>query len=962
MSDLRPRLEAALAGSFHIERELGQGGMAVVYLARDLRHGRPVALKVFLPEIATALGHERFLREIRTAANLSHPNILTLFDSGEADGLLWYVMPYVEGEALAQRIQRDGPLPIDEALNITRQVAMALQYAHSRGVVHRDIKPGNILLSGGTAYVADFGIAHALEETGEKLTSTGIAIGTPAYMSPEQSGSGKLDGRADIYSLGCVLYEMLVGEPPFVGRSAQVILARHSVERVPSARAVRDTIPPVVEVAIHKAMAKTPADRFASAEDFASALAPERLTAEVPAAPLRLSLPRRWIFALGGFAGLALVVLVALRPWRSSPPRTVVDPNTVAVLPFQASNPADSGVARQLAPLFIQHLDGNGGPRAVPDSTTAGLRLSGNFATIEDRLVLSATLRTAAGKTVWSRQKLSAPRDSVLPLVSRAVLSLLAGMTGEPEDHLVALEKLPESYLRNYLTARRAYFRGDYQEAVHQYEQVLAADSTCFPAALGLATAANHASSDSAQRRDLALVLALRSRLQSHDLPYLAALDTVQAPVFERIKVLNAWNEAVSAAPDRPELWYELGERLFHDGPWTGYPDVLDRAKAAFRSALTLEPSFVPALRHLIDLAASQDSVDEVKELGPRYLALDSIGDLADYYRWRIAVALNDGGNLKKLRQRFDSLPEATLERMINVSQLDGVGLEDGIRAAEVLWARAGELHASRWRYTKRREIALNRGRPAEARAITQRRMAMEQPLRPRDHLSEVIDALYWDADTTLASQLMTQLADSADRHTRGIAADPSDPMYYDICALGFWRISRGISATVAPLIADLRRAQRPFEQAPGGSGIQGSYLGVCADVLEAQLAAATRAPDLRARVAQLDSTVRRREAVTWVLAAANLTSARIWEQLGDRERALTAVRRRVYITDLKEQRVLVALTTFLREEGRLAALTGDKAGAIQAYRIYLAIRANPEPALAPLVARVRAALDSLQR
>ena len=959
MSDLRPRLEAALAGSFQIERELGQGGMAVVYLARDLRHGRLVALKVFLPEIATALGHERFLREIRTAANLSHPNILTLFDSGEADGLLWYVMPYVEGESLAQRIQREGPLPIDEALNVTRQVAAALQYAHSRGVVHRDIKPGNILLSGGNAYVADFGIAHALEEPGEKLTSTGIAIGTPAYMSPEQSGSGKLDGRADIYSLGCVLYEMLVGEPPFVGRSAQVILARHSVERVPSARAVRDTIPPVVEVAIHKAMAKTPADRFATADDFAAALAPDRITAEVPVTRPRRPLPHRWVFALGSFAGLGIVVLVALRPWRGSPPRAVIDPNAVAVLPFHASNPADSAMAGQLAPLFMQHLDGNGGPRGVPDSTTAGLRLSGSFAALDDILVLSASLRTATGKTVWSRQKLTAPRDSVLALVRRAVVSLLAGMSGEPEDHLVALEKLPESYLRNYLSARRAYFQGNYAEAVRQYDQVLAADSTCFPAALGLATAAFHTSSDAAQLRDLALVRALRNRMQSHDLAYLAALDTSQAPVFDRIKVLKAWNDAADAGP-RPELWYELGEKLFHEGPWTGAPDVLSRAKAAFRSALALEPDFVPALRHVIDLAASQDSLAEVRELGPRYLALDSVGDLADYYRWRIAVALNDGGTLKKLRQRFDSLPEATLERMINVSQLDGVGLEDGAHAAEVLWTRSGEWNSSRWRYTKRREIALNRGRPAEALAITKRRIA-EQPLRPRDHLSEVVDALYWDADTVLAAQAMTEVADSVDRHLQ-VPVDPGDFLYFDVCALGLWRIAHQSTATAAPLIADLRRAQHAYEHAAPGSGIQGSYIGLCADVLQAQLAAATRAPDLRARVAQIDSTARRHDAVTWVLAAANLTSARLWEQLGDRERALTAVRRRVYITDLKEQRVLVALTTFLREEGRLAALTGDKAGAIQAYRKYLAIRANPEPALAPQVARVRAALDSLQR
>jgi len=294
------------------------------------------------------------------------------------------------------------------------------------------------------------------------------------------------------------------------------------------------------------------------------------------------------------------------------------------------------------------------------------------------------------------------------------------------------------------------------------------------------------------------------------------------------------------------------------------------------------------------------------------------------------------------------------------VSQLDGVGLEDGAHAAEALWARGGEWNSSRWRYTKRREIALNRGRPAEAIAITRRRMA-EQPLRQRDHLAEVVDALYWDADRTLAAQVMAEVADTVDRHTR-VAVDPSDPTYFDVCALGLWRLGQHEPSGVSTLIADLRRGQSAFENAPPGNTIQGSYLGMCADVLDAQLAAATHAPDLRARVAQIDSTARRSDAITWVLAAANLTAARLWEQLGDLDRALTATRRRLYITDLKEQRVLVALSTFLREEGRLAAKTGDRAGAIRAYTKYLALRADPEPALAPQVARVKAALDSLRR
>src|SRR5213083_1403762 len=229
MADQLAHLKAALAARYALERELGRGGMATVYLARDLRHGRLVAIKVLRPEIAAALGPERFLREIQTAARLTHPHILPLHDSGEAAGSLFYVMPYIEGESLRDRLEREGQLPLEEALRISREVAAALSYAHSHDVVHRDIKPENILLSGGEAVVADFGIARAITAAARgKLTETGIAIGTPGYMSPEQgAASARVDERSDIYSLACVLYEMLAGEPPFTGPSAESIVRQH---------------------------------------------------------------------------------------------------------------------------------------------------------------------------------------------------------------------------------------------------------------------------------------------------------------------------------------------------------------------------------------------------------------------------------------------------------------------------------------------------------------------------------------------------------------------------------------------------------------------------------------------------------------------------------------------------------------------------------------------------------------
>src|SRR5438552_18739572 len=268
------RVQAALAGRYTIERELGRGGMATVYLAQDRKHHRQVAIKVLKPELAAALGPERFLREIDTAARLTHPHILPLHDSGEAAGLLYYVMPYVEGETLRDRLEREGQLPLEEAVRITREVASALSYAHSHDVVHRDIKPENILLSGGEAVVADFGIARAITQAaGSKLTETGLPVGTPAYMSPEQaSGGGPIDGRSDVYSLACVLYEMLVGEPPYTGPSAQVVIAKRFTDPVPSVRRLRETIPPAIDAAVSKALAKAPVDRFVTAAQFAEAL------------------------------------------------------------------------------------------------------------------------------------------------------------------------------------------------------------------------------------------------------------------------------------------------------------------------------------------------------------------------------------------------------------------------------------------------------------------------------------------------------------------------------------------------------------------------------------------------------------------------------------------------------------------------------------------------------------------
>jgi TolB-like protein/Tfp pilus assembly protein PilF len=347
MTDLQANLELGLAGRYRLQREIGRGGMATVFLAEDLKHGRSVALKVLHPELALALGHERFQREIRLAARLQHPHILTVLDSGEAGGHLWFTMPFVEGESLRGRLSRDRQLAFEDVLRIGTEAARALDYAHTHGVVHRDIKPENILLTAdGTTLVADFGIARALGGDDPQLTETGMSVGTPTYMSPEQAaGERSVDGRSDIYSLGCVLYEAIAGEPPFTGPTAQAVLMRRFTETPRPLHEVRDTVPAGVEQAVSRALARAPADRFATAAQLAQALEGAQAawrtggqTAVVQRSGAAAVTARPTIMARrGSLLALAVGFLIgagALFAWRhshQSEPAT----RRVAVLPFE---------------------------------------------------------------------------------------------------------------------------------------------------------------------------------------------------------------------------------------------------------------------------------------------------------------------------------------------------------------------------------------------------------------------------------------------------------------------------------------------------------------------------------------------------------------------------------------------------------------------------------------------------
>ena len=431
--------------NYEVVRELGRGGMATVYLAQDLRHGRQVALKVLLPELSASFGADRFAREIAFAARLNHPHILPLHDSGTIDlgvgeQVLFYSMPYVDGRSLRDRLREEPQLPIPEAIRIASQVADALEYAHRHDVVHRDIKPENILLTDEHAFVADLGIARALDRAAtDGVTQPGLVLGTPAYMSPEQSASAPLDGRSDVYSLGCVLYEMLAGHPPFAGTTAQAVLARHAVDPVPSLRTVRRTVPAGVEQAIERALAKVPADRFATAREFAEALAaPDPAPEPDPELPGRAPAPLSPRQRKVTLAALAVLPLVLMGDWGlpRRPEQIALDPKRVIVAPF-TNNTGDpslttlgdmtadqlaSGIAEiQLVQVVdargVQGADagtearlGNGDVRTLAQGLGAGAVLWGSYHRRGDSLLFQAQLSdTRSGQIVVPIQSATGP-------------------------------------------------------------------------------------------------------------------------------------------------------------------------------------------------------------------------------------------------------------------------------------------------------------------------------------------------------------------------------------------------------------------------------------------------------------------------------------------------------------------------------------------------------------------------
>jgi len=613
-------LQEALAERYAIERELGRGGMATVYLARDLKHSRRVAIKVLHPDLAASVGAQRFLREIEIAAGLTHPHILPLHDSGSAGALLYFVMPFVEGESLRDRLDRDGQLSLSDAIQLAREVASALAYAHEHGVIHRDIKPENILLASGHALVADFGIARALDAAGsERLTGTGMGIGTPAYMSPEQAAGDQADARSDVYALGCVLYEMLAGRPPFTGRTAQELITRRFVEPPPHVSVARPTVSAELDAALVTAMATKPEDRFPSVAAFTHALDEAGQSGSTTAvSPSRARIAPRFALAAAGLIAAAGIMWAV---WgRASVAEAA--PARLAVLPFAVHGSESFSYLRGgMVDLLTRNLDGLGAyrtvdvatvltnaqagakqgtpmePRALAKRLDAGVYVVGSVHVSGARMRMQADLfdEKATGASV-ARASAEGDTAAVFALVDSLTVGLVASQSRAPGARLSATAAKTShslSALKSYLEGEQQLRSALYDSAAHYFRQAITADTGFALAHYRLAVSNGLLASRMGARWEPALsasahALRFADRLGSRDSLLLEAYDDYvhgRADDAER-----RYRAILDEYPEELEAKFLLAETLMRYNPPRGRSIV--EAQAVYLEMARLDQRF----------------------------------------------------------------------------------------------------------------------------------------------------------------------------------------------------------------------------------------------------------------------------------------------------------------------------------------------------------------------------------
>ncbi len=988
--DLTARLQTALGDGYRIERELGGGGMSRVFVAEDLELGRKVVVKVLPPEMAAGVNADRFRREIKLAASLQHPHIVPLLHAGRADDLVWYTMPLIEGESLRTKLARERELPIGEAVRILRDVADALAYAHAHGVVHRDIKPDNVLLSGHHAVVTDFGVAKAISEaTGaSSLTSVGVALGTPAYMAPEQAAAeSNVDHRADIYALGALAYETLTGRTPFIGPNAQSILAAHVTQAPDPVTAHRAAVPPGLAALVMRCLAKKPADRWQAATEVHAQLegmaTPSGGTVPTTAVPGTLatalaprSLPRRLV------AAAIVVIAIAVAVWRFTAGRggggPAVDANLVAVLPFRVAgaDPALHYLREGMIDLLAAKLTGEGGPRAAdPRTVTAAFRraagsedqdlsqeqavalargigagqaLLGGVVGSTGHVTLSATVVSVPGGATRAQASVEGPADSLPALIDRLTGQLLvrgAGVGAQGEASLTT-RSLPA--LQAYLAGQREYRRGDYDSAAAHFSRAVGIDSSFTLAQWGLLLANGWGATVSNVTRVQQLAWEGRDRLSQRDR---ALIEAYLGPRFPEppleADLLAERERAVTRYGDVADAWYLLGDKYFHQGRYLGYPDWVERAATAFERAVALDSTFAGPLSHLINIAAWRHDTASARRYARLYnAAAPATGGFDHLVRFDLARTLHDPVMEREFWVTFDTAAN-------RVAYVAGYALGSGSSLATVdslldVVARRAGSEVDRGNYHFLRALRLfNSGRPAAAgRQLDS--VPMPDPARA---LFRVMTTAYFDADSATGASAAALLADL----TAGALPDNAaarDMALQAICALEQWRLARGDGAGVARAAARLRQAAEPRD---GARLVRNAHL--CAMLLEAGAATLAGQPDARRLVERVDSAMRRGPrniGETWLSPTENLLIGRMFAALGDPARGLAAVRRGGHFDN--DQLV----STYRREEGRLAALAGDREGAIRAYNRYLELMADPEPAVQPVVDEVKQELARL--
>ncbi len=1003
---LRAHLDRALGEQYVIEHELGGAGMSRVFVARELALGRSVVLKVLPPELAAGLNVERFRREIQLAAGLQHPHVVPVLSAGSAGGVPYYTMPLVEGESLRTRLAREGALPVGEAIRVLHDVADALAHAHGRGIVHRDVKPDNVLLSGLHALVTDFGVAKALRTAfvtpgdgfEHDATGAGLAIGTPAYMAPEQAAADPaVDHRADLYAFGVLAYETLAGVPPFRGRTPAEVLSAHLAEAPEPVDAHRPEVPPALAALVMQCLAKHPDDRPLDAtvvRDGLTAVATPG--AGTPGAPTPgagtpgVDSTPSWGGAAGRrrtrrtaliAAGVGIVAALSAAAgifWKREAP---LDERVVAVAPFRVagSDPSLRFLREGMLDLLAATLTGEAGPRSadpravlsawrraagsedadlprdraldVAERLGAGRLLLGDITgTPDGRVVLTASLLAVRDGRGDAPVRVEGSPDSLPQLVERLTVALLSRGTAGDRSGAVMTTSLPA--LRAYLNATWLYRRSRYRESAKEFDRALTFDSTFAHAGLGLATAAQWFGEPDQEFRGLQAAWRQRARLSPIDQ---AALDAAGGPRFPTYppfaELLAAKQRYARVAPERPDALFQAADAMFHFGALVGEPDAHARAAAQFRRVLALDSTYLPALEHLVLIAARAGDTATVRQAGTQFLRTDSTAEGADGVRWRMAVALGDTATLARLEQRAGAMHPLSSHLIEEISLLDGVDLERAARifATNVEATRAERSTADRLAFaTMAHDFALARGQPARAATMLEAMREAGHPTHLVD-VAYVLDALFGDGDSTAAVAALRTLEPLA------YGATPAElPRRYRqetaLCASELWRVARGDTRSVAPAIARLRSPYTGPTPVPPGVGTPTRSARGCAALLDATMAARSahaavqrgEAPPAQAFAAadRLDSLLRVGESGL-VLQAGPLVLARLRETLGDDRAALVALRRRTYLFGRQP-----FLASILREEARLAARTGDRPGAVRAARHYAALRAGAEPAL----------------